>query len=138
MPNYSNPPNNQYQSGWNGISYDANGNLTNDTFHTYQWNAGGHPVVVGPSGPFNLTYDAWGYLVEENVPASSYTDQRIRDTDGALLAISQTQAAAAAYITLPGGASAVYVGEHYRITVPQIGWVTLVSNLLQPKPCSET
>jgi YD repeat-containing protein len=41
LPTYSNSANNQYMANWNGVQYDASGNLLNDTFNTYTWNAYG-------------------------------------------------------------------------------------------------
>ena len=101
MPNYSNPSNNQYQPGWNGISYDANGNLKTDTFHTYQWDQFGH--MVGNDGS-TFTYEASGHIAE-----ASWGDQYLYDTNGMLLAGSHSQAAAFfAHVRLPGGAIAGY------------------------------
>ena len=67
-PGY-NSTNNHYTLG--GTSYDANGNLLTDTFHTYTWDADGHPATIdsstcGTNGTC-VTYDALGRPVEKNV-----------------------------------------------------------------------
>jgi YD repeat-containing protein len=54
---------NRYSGGLPGLSYDANGNLLNDSFHAYTWDAAGRPTSVDTIG---LTYDAFGREVEEN------------------------------------------------------------------------
>lgn len=46
------------------VCYDANGNLVNDSFHTYTWDPNwGNPLSVDSVG---LTYDALGRMVEQN------------------------------------------------------------------------
>lgn len=45
-----------------GLSYDANGNLQNDSFHTYAWDPNwGNPSTIDST---TLTYDALGRMVE--------------------------------------------------------------------------
>jgi YD repeat-containing protein len=48
-------------------SYDGNGNVTNDNFHTYTWDADGHAATVdaSQSDAVSLTYDALGRMVEQ-------------------------------------------------------------------------
>ncbi len=58
MPGY-NSSNNHYQLG--GTSYDPDGNLLNDTFNTYTWDAEGKPLSAGTS---SFVYDAFGRKVE--------------------------------------------------------------------------
>lgn len=104
MPNYASPSNNQYMTGWNGVSYDADGNLTNDTFHSYQWDPQGH-MIANDSSTF--TYDALGNMAE-----ASWGDQYLCDENGALLAGSNAQTAAYfAPIALPEGRSPSTVAE---------------------------
>jgi hypothetical protein len=50
-------------------SYDANGNVTNDSLHTYSWDAEGRPVTIDGVG---LTCDGLGRMVEQNV-SGAYT-----------------------------------------------------------------
>jgi YD repeat-containing protein len=64
-PGY-NPVNNHYALPQ--VTYDLNGNLTNDSFHNYTWDADGHTMSVdsttcGVNGVC-LTYDALGRQVE--------------------------------------------------------------------------
>ncbi|HTV55919.1 MAG TPA: hypothetical protein VMI06_13530, partial [Terriglobia bacterium] len=59
------------------ISYDGNGELLNDTFHTYSWDVFGKMLTVdsttcGTNGTC-LTYDALGRMVEKNV-SGTYTE----------------------------------------------------------------
>ena len=60
MPGY-NTANNRYTLA--GTSYDADGDLLNDTFHTYTWLADGHVATVGTgSTTATVTYDAMGNI----------------------------------------------------------------------------
>ena len=69
-PGY-NAANNRYA---NGSTYDNDGNLVNDTFATYTWNAYGKPATVTTgSHSLTLTYDAFGALVEKQ-DGSAYTE----------------------------------------------------------------
>jgi YD repeat-containing protein len=52
------------QDGWcchTGTNYDPEGNLLNDTFHTYSWDADGNSVKIDS---INATYDALDRMVE--------------------------------------------------------------------------
>ena len=60
QPGY-NQANNRYTLG--GTTYDANGNLLTDTFHTYKWNQDNHVVSVVDQGT-TVTYDALGRRAE--------------------------------------------------------------------------
>lgn len=87
-----------------GTSYDSNGNLLKDTFHTYSWDSEGHPVTIdssacGTNGTC-ATYDALGRLVEKNV-AGAFT--QILYSPLGKLAIMNAQTLVNAYIPLPGG-----------------------------------
>jgi galactose mutarotase-like enzyme len=60
-PLYS-PANDRYTLS--GTSYDANGNLLNDTFHSYSWNAENHLTMIDTTtcaggNSVCLTYDAF-------------------------------------------------------------------------------
>jgi RHS repeat-associated protein len=72
-----NTANNQYNNVLSSaISYDADGNLTDDTFHSYTWLADGHvaTIVTPPNGSTtaSITYDALGNKVEESVGGTIY------------------------------------------------------------------
>ncbi len=89
-----------------GASYDANGNLLNDTFHTYTWDASGHPMTIdstscGSSGTC-LTYDALGRMVEKSV-GSTFTE--VLYSPVGKTAIMSGQTANSAYFPLPGGST---------------------------------
>lgn len=74
-PGYS-VSNNQYASAF-GASYDLSGNLTNDTFHRYEWDAFNKMATVDRSGTNCATsgecvvYDALGRMVEIDSGSSS-------------------------------------------------------------------
>ena len=53
------------RAGASSITIVADGNLTNDTFHTYQWDANGHASAVDS---INVIYDALGRAVERDFP----------------------------------------------------------------------
>ena len=98
-----NASNNQYNPTLSSsISYDANGNLLNDTFHTYAWNFYGHVSNIDTST--SLTYDAQDRVVEKNV---SGTSTEILYSPLGKTAVMSGQTVRYAYIPLPGGA-AVY------------------------------
>jgi len=84
-------------------TYDANGNLLNDGFHTYTWDADGNAVTVDSIG---LTYDALDRMVEQN-SGGSYT-QFVYGPDGGKLALMNGQTLSRARVPLPGGGRAVY------------------------------
>ena len=84
------------------ISYDADGNLLNDTFHTYAWDAEGHPTTIDS---VQFTYDALGRMVEGH--GSTYV-QIVYGVTGSKLAVMTGQTLARAYVPLPGGATAYY------------------------------
>jgi len=108
LPNYSNPSNNQYQAGWSGVSYDGNGNLTNDTFDTYTWNAYGKVASINGIA---LTYDALGRMVEEN---NAGTYKQILYSPIGKLATMSKQIATNVFLPLPGGEQATYTGTTIR------------------------
>lgn len=63
IPGY-NASTNRYTLG--GTSYDADGNVTNDTFNTYTWDAEGKTLSTAyPTGQtYSFIYDAFGHEVE--------------------------------------------------------------------------
>jgi RHS repeat-associated protein len=95
---------NQYNSTLsNLITYDTNGNLTNDTFNTYQWDANGRPIVIDG---VNSAYDAQGNLAEQD--ASWGTQEYLYDENRTQIGGAIGQGSGFAYIPLPGGAQALY------------------------------
>jgi RHS repeat-associated protein len=96
------------------INYDNNGNLTNDTFHTYTWDAEGKSLSVDT---VSLTYDALGRMVEQN-RSGTYTEIAYAP-GGSKLALMTGQILQKAFAPLPGGGTAVYNSSglaYYRHT----------------------
>jgi RHS repeat-associated protein len=102
MPSYNNPANNQYQSGWENVSYDASGDLLNDTFNTYTWNGLSIASVNGET----ITNDAFGRMVENKNGANQFVYPPM---GGPSVAVMNGQNLDVAIIPLPGGANAVYI-----------------------------
>ncbi len=94
-------------------SYDANGNLLNDSFHQYTWDQNfGNVLSIDTVG---LTYDALGRMVEQN-RSGSYT-QIVYSPTGEKLALMNGQTLQKAFVALPTGATAVYTASglaYYR------------------------
>jgi RHS repeat-associated protein len=84
-------------------TYDANGNVTNDGFHTYAWDAEGHMVGLDTG---TSAYDALGELIEGN--ASGFVWQYYNDPSGNRLGLVFPQSAGGVNLKLPAGAVAVY------------------------------
>ncbi len=95
-----------------GTSYDANGNLLNDTFHTYTWNVENRPVTVDAIA---LTYDAFGRIVEKN--NGGVYSQYLYDVSGNKFATMNGQSLSIGLVPLPGGIQAVFdpANSGYRI-----------------------
>jgi RHS repeat-associated protein len=83
--------------------YDANGNLTSDSVHSYTWDADGNPITIDTVG---LTFDALDRMVEQN-RGGSYT-QIVYGANGGKLALMRGQTLGKAFVPLAGGATAVY------------------------------
>ena len=68
-----------------GYTYDAAGNLTNDTTYTYKWDAEGRlsQSYQGGTQLHQYTYDAFGQRVEDNpVQVSGYKLDSLYDPSG--------------------------------------------------------
>jgi RHS repeat-associated protein len=95
--------------------YDANGNVTNDSNHTYSWDAAGNSIAIDNIG---LTFDAFDRMVEQN-RSGTYTEIVYSPTGGKLALMGGTggQTLQKAFIPLPGQDTAVYTSsglDHYR------------------------
>ncbi len=94
-------------------SYDATGNLLNDSFHQYTWDQNfGNVLSIDTVG---LTYDALGRMVEQN-RSGNYT-QIVYSPTGGKLALMNGQTLQKAFVALPTGATAVYTASglaYYR------------------------
>ena len=113
--------NNQIQTvSSSPVTYDGNGNITNDTVHTYTWNVDGNMVTVdsGSSTGVCLLYDAFGRMAEQqkgSTCSSSY--QEIVYGPTGKLALMNSSTLTKAFIPLPSGAQAVYTStglSYYR------------------------
>ncbi len=93
-------------------TYDATGNLTYDSFHSYTWDGESRVISIDTT---TLTYDALGRDVEQNRGGVYY--QMVYAPSGQKLAIMQGQALQQAFVPLPGGGTAEYLSwglSHYR------------------------
>src|SRR5947209_20432127 len=93
-------------------SYDANGNLQNDSLHSYAWDANGNAITMDGVG---ATYDALDRMVEQN-RSGSYT-QIVYAPTGSKLALMNAQSLQKAFVPLPGMGTAVYTASglaYYR------------------------
>jgi RHS repeat-associated protein len=95
-PGYS-ATNNQYTLA--GTSYDSNGNLLTDTFHTYTWNQDNHPKAMTDAG-ITMTYDAFGRMIEK---ATGSTYQQTLISPIGPVALMQKQNLTQYRMPLPGG-----------------------------------
>ncbi|MBV9269103.1 MAG: RHS repeat protein, partial [Acidobacteriaceae bacterium] len=108
QPTY-NSQTNQYSTLPGGTpAYDANGNVTNDTFHNYLLDVDGKNTQA--DGSTTLTYDALGRWVERGTSynGSMYYSQALYSPMGNYVAIMSGQSLRAAYLPLPSGAVAYY------------------------------
>ncbi len=88
-----------------GTSYDANGNLLNDSFHSYAWSVDGKPTTLDS---LTLIYDALGREVEMQ-NGTAYTEFVFGPTGK--LAIMNGQTQMKAFIPFPGGTQVKYAGS---------------------------
>ncbi len=92
-------------------TYDANGNLTNDTAHSYQWDAEGNMIGVdaGQAAGSCVYFDALDRMAEHGKGTGCTTyDQILYGPGGTKLAIMSGQALVKAFVPLPGNAQAIY------------------------------
>jgi len=117
QPTYSYLTNQMTEIGSSTPSYDANGNVTNDFLHTFQWDAAGRPIVIdaSESDGVDLTYDALGRMVEQDRQGTY--EQIAYAPSGTKLALMYGQSLFRAFVPLTGGAIAVYNSnglDYYR------------------------
>lgn len=101
-PGYSSS-NNQYTLA--GTTYDSNGNLLTDTFHTYTWNQDNKLKAITDAG-ITMTYDAFGRMIEK-ATGTTYNQELISPIGA--VAYMQQQSAVQFRMPLPGGDTAVPV-----------------------------
>jgi RHS repeat-associated protein len=81
-------------------SYDADGNVLNDNLNTYTWDGYGRPASLNGTSE---TTDAQGRLID-----SGFQTETFYSPDGAFLAAFKGQLARRVFLSLPGGAQAIY------------------------------
>ncbi len=88
-------------------TYDTNGNVLTDGFHTYSWDAAGKTTQIDPgTSAVGMTYDALGRWVER--AAGGGFTEAVYAPDGHELALMSGQTVATAYVKLPAGALVRY------------------------------
>lgn len=108
QPNYADASgnnSNRYYSGLTGLSYDADGNLLNDSFHSYTWDAFGSVTAIDS---YPITHDAFGRIVEFK---SSPSYQVLYAPSGIDLAVLNGQSVFYGKVPLPSGGRAVFTGS---------------------------
>jgi RHS repeat-associated protein len=86
-------------------TYDANGNLTADSFHNYTWDAEGKVSTIDTTA-YVFTYDALGRNVEQSRSGSYY--QVVYSPLGSKVGVFEGHALQQTYWPLPGGTQAEY------------------------------
>ncbi|MFZ0770443.1 MAG: RHS repeat-associated core domain-containing protein [Candidatus Sulfotelmatobacter sp.] len=105
QPNYTSSTNQFTIPGFGcNVTYDSNGNLTNDCEYTYAWDAGGNAITVDSK---ILTYDAMGRQVETT---SGSTHTQILYSPIGKLGLMTGQTAKTIRIPLPGGSTFELIG----------------------------
>ncbi len=97
-----NAANNQYNSTLGSVSYDSNGNLLTDTFHTYTWNQDNKLKAITDAST-SMTYDAYGRMIEKKT-GSAYNQELISPIGE--VAYMQKQTVSEFRMPLPGGDTA--------------------------------
>jgi RHS repeat-associated protein len=108
QPFYSSSTNRITTVGGFTVQYDSNGNVLNDNFHSYTWDADGHAITVdaGQSDAVSLAYDALGRMVEQT-RGNAHT-QIVYSPLGQKLALMSGTTLQKAMVPLSGKAFALY------------------------------
>jgi RHS repeat-associated protein len=108
VPTYSATTNRMTNIAGFTPTYDGNGNVLNDNYHSYAWDADGHAISIdaGMSDAVSLTYDALGRMVEQN--RSGVFTQIAYSPVGQKLALMRGQTLQKAMLPLSGKDLAVY------------------------------
>ncbi|MGA8027469.1 MAG: hypothetical protein WB992_10000, partial [Bryobacteraceae bacterium] len=88
-------------------SYDANGNVLSDGFHTYAWDVEGKNLLLD-GNEVAVTYDALGRWVERKFSFRTYDQGVYAPGGGPELFIAEAGALESAYVPLSGQAYAAY------------------------------
>jgi RHS repeat-associated protein len=127
QPTYSTTNSNRItQIGSTNVSYDSDGNVLNDTMHSFTWDVYSLPATMDG---ISITYDALGRMVERN--NNGTITQVVYSPTGVKLAIMQGQTLDAGYAPMPGGTVAHYAGTSGTILYRHPNWrgdVPLVSS----------
>ncbi|HEY3824987.1 MAG TPA: hypothetical protein VGL82_10525 [Bryobacteraceae bacterium] len=108
-PTYNTTTNHYTQTG---VSYDADGNLLTDSFHTYTWLPDGHVATIDSN---TITYDANGDKVEENVGGTIHEYVSAFGVNAQMTGQTEN----ATMIDLPGGVQVIYsAGSLQRFRFP--------------------
>lgn len=106
MPGYN--TSNRYALA--GTSYDSNGDLLNDSVHSYVWDADGRATTI--DGALNLTYDALGRMVQYS-NSSVHVSMLMGPLGNKPLATMSGMSVGERFVPLPGG-SAMLSAYGYR------------------------
>jgi len=112
LPTYNATTNRYSAIPGSAPAYDSNGNLTNDSFHTYAWDADNRSKTVDS---VTLIYDALGREVEEQ---DAGVNTEFVYALGKKIALMNGQTQSKAFIPLPGGTQVKYIGatiSTYRV-----------------------
>ncbi len=71
-PQWSYTPGTNQLASSSGFTYDAAGNLINDSVHTYQWDAEGHVISIDSGNTASETFNAMGWRVYRTNGTRSY------------------------------------------------------------------
>jgi RHS repeat-associated protein len=85
------------------VSYDGNGNLTSDTFHTYEWDADGNPTTIDT---YSFNYDAFDRRVEYGNGTTWSQYLYSPSSPGAIVGTATAQTLALR-VPMPGGGQAI-------------------------------
>jgi RHS repeat-associated protein len=99
------PINRYFSIPGGSVSYDGNGNLTNDVTHSYTWDADGNMLSTDGT-TVTMMYDAMDRMIEQT-RGSSHTEIAYGPY-GMKLALMNGQTLVNAFVKLPGGSRAVY------------------------------
>src|ERR1700687_5447395 len=121
QPGY-NQTNNHYTLG--GTSYDSNGNLLTDTFHTYTWNQVNKMKMITDAG-VTPVYDAFDNLVEKN--SNGVYTEFLYSPVGRLARMTG-QTLSEALLPLPGGLKMVEGNGNYFWHQDWLGSTRFVSS----------
>jgi RHS repeat-associated protein len=81
-------------------SYDADGNVLNDSLNTFSWGSDGRPVAINGT---SMTIDALGRIIDSGFQTATFYSP-----DGAFKVAFKGQLARRLHLNLPDGSNAIY------------------------------